>query len=171
MVGSKRVPGHLYLMNDLIITTYYKDPRRKETGHVLIQTIPITDTLAVKDKPPDGFVIAGPDIFLEFWCAPQRKPLWIKELSETIQTTVLKSLLDDNVDKRVLPRRKDFEILSARYGSLTDAKQLVDLTAEIRKIVDRQGGDRLILKGEGYPKAEMFPSVANLRPKKASIRN
>jgi hypothetical protein len=50
MYKGKRIPGHLYLMNDLIIITYLEDPKQKDVGHVLISSTPLSKTLAVKDN-------------------------------------------------------------------------------------------------------------------------
>jgi len=167
MYKGKRIPGHLYLMNDLIIITYLEDPKQKDVGHVLISSTPLSKTLAVKDNGENFIITDSSDSSRwEVWCqSPHQKNVWVKELNETIQTTTLKNMLDSQIERN--KAQPDFKIFSARYGQLNDPSQSIDVTNEIQRIITTQGGDRLILKAES--KVTVFPKGESLKCKKRQL--
>jgi hypothetical protein len=140
----KRVTGHLYLMNDVVIITKYSTTTPVTHNYINMFSL---HTVTFREVGGDNFslLIKTEDKMelFDFWCQPHELAKWTKEFNEAINTYSLKKILDISGEIK-----KDFIILDAKYGVINKIDQCKDVTDEILNIVKLQGGDQLILKAE-----------------------
>jgi hypothetical protein len=72
------------------------------------------------------------------------KKVWLKDIRESLETTQLRSLLDDNIQKTNLIK-EGLLVLSATFGVLSDPKRCIDVTQALQQVVQHSGGNMLVL--------------------------
>lgn len=147
--NAKRVPGHLYLLNDIVIITVYSTTLT-QIQHTFVEQYYLNHvTFNEVSKDNFSLTIRTDDQIqnLDFWCQPGELAKWVKEFKEAISTYTLKKILDIQVQNTNL-LQKEFAILEAKYGVLNRTDQCKDVTDQVIKICMMQGGDQLLLKSE-----------------------
>jgi hypothetical protein len=123
----KRVTGHLYLMNDVVIITKYSTTTIVTHNYINMYSL---HTVTFREVGGDNFslLIKTEDKMelFDFWCQPHELAKWTKEFNEAINTCSLKKILDISGESK-----KDFIIMDAKYGVVNKLDQCKDVTDEI----------------------------------------